>query len=114
MLVRTVACESLAELSWVVWDAEDSETSQQRQGARRAEETGRYIPLTNGHWSFLVLFFFLSYSFESNAFLLVLTDYMEWRKMFQLVRISKDANNRSKMLSKSRSELADIKCKAND
>ncbi|MQL68052.1 hypothetical protein Taro_000304 [Colocasia esculenta] len=78
----TVACESLAELSWLVWDAEDSlefytvqasqsffslprslrprnylgrtrvedktsvdapdrESSQQRQGARRAEETGR-------------------------------------------------------------------------
>ncbi|MQM17045.1 hypothetical protein Taro_050014 [Colocasia esculenta] len=64
-VVRTVACESLAELSWLVWDAEDSlefypvqasqsffslprssrpqnrESSQQRQGARRAEETGR-------------------------------------------------------------------------
>ncbi|MQM13870.1 hypothetical protein Taro_046791 [Colocasia esculenta] len=40
-MVRTVACESLAELSWVVWNAEDSETSQQRQGARRAEEMGR-------------------------------------------------------------------------
>ncbi|MQL74714.1 hypothetical protein Taro_007081 [Colocasia esculenta] len=60
-----VACESLAELSWLVWDAEDSlefypaqasqsffslprslrprnrESSQQRQGACRAEETGR-------------------------------------------------------------------------
>ena len=24
MVVRTVACESLAELSWLVWDAEDS------------------------------------------------------------------------------------------
>ncbi|MQM14045.1 hypothetical protein Taro_046974 [Colocasia esculenta] len=23
-VVRTVACESLAELSWLVWDAEDS------------------------------------------------------------------------------------------
>ncbi|MQL72974.1 hypothetical protein Taro_005327 [Colocasia esculenta] len=97
MVVRTVACESLAELSWLVWDVEDSlefypaqasqsffslprslrprnrlerpglgpqsgqttavtvvvlvsylaltrregESSQQRQGARRAEETGR-------------------------------------------------------------------------
>ncbi|MQL68881.1 hypothetical protein Taro_001189 [Colocasia esculenta] len=64
-VVRTVACESLVELSWLVWDAEDSlefypaqasqsffslprslrpwnrESSQQRQGARRAEETGR-------------------------------------------------------------------------
>ncbi|MQL68815.1 hypothetical protein Taro_001094 [Colocasia esculenta] len=64
-VVRIVACESLAELSWLVWDAEDSlefypaqasqsffslprslrpqnrESSQQRQGARRAEETGR-------------------------------------------------------------------------
>ncbi|MQL80931.1 hypothetical protein Taro_013387, partial [Colocasia esculenta] len=64
-VVRTVACESLEELSWLVWDAEDSlefypaqasqsffslprslrprnrESSQQRQGARRAEETGR-------------------------------------------------------------------------
>ncbi|MQL70113.1 hypothetical protein Taro_002411 [Colocasia esculenta] len=40
-VVRTVACESLAELSWLVWDAEDSESSQQRQGAHRAEETGR-------------------------------------------------------------------------
>ncbi|MQL78984.1 hypothetical protein Taro_011436 [Colocasia esculenta] len=41
MVVRTVACESLAELSWLVWDAKDSESSQQRQGGRRAEETGR-------------------------------------------------------------------------
>ncbi|MQM12930.1 hypothetical protein Taro_045849 [Colocasia esculenta] len=66
LLSLTVACESLAEISWVVWDAEDGvgplsgqstavtvvllvsylaltrrETSQQRQGARRAEETGR-------------------------------------------------------------------------
>ncbi|MQL69247.1 hypothetical protein Taro_001532 [Colocasia esculenta] len=64
-VVRTMACESLARLSWLVWDAEDSlecypaqasqsffslprslrprnrESSQQRQGARRAEETGR-------------------------------------------------------------------------
>ncbi|MQL92490.1 hypothetical protein Taro_025115 [Colocasia esculenta] len=64
-VVRTVACELLAELSWLVWDAEDSlefypaqasqsffslprssrprnrESSQQWQGARRAEETGR-------------------------------------------------------------------------
>ncbi|MQM17332.1 hypothetical protein Taro_050301 [Colocasia esculenta] len=69
-VVRTVACESLAGLSWLIWDAEDSlefypaqasrsffslprslwprnclersgESSQQRQGARRAEETGR-------------------------------------------------------------------------
>ncbi|MQL82049.1 hypothetical protein Taro_014511 [Colocasia esculenta] len=64
-VVRTVACESLAELSWLVWGVEDSlvfypaqasqsffslprslrprnrESSQQRQGARRAEETGR-------------------------------------------------------------------------
>ncbi|MQL73501.1 hypothetical protein Taro_005861 [Colocasia esculenta] len=64
-VVRTVAYESLAELSWLVWDTEDSlefypaqasqsffslprslrprnrESSQQRQGARRAEETGR-------------------------------------------------------------------------
>ncbi|MQM18849.1 hypothetical protein Taro_051846 [Colocasia esculenta] len=50
MVVRTVVCESLAELSWLAWDAEDSlefypaqasESSQQQQGARRAEETGR-------------------------------------------------------------------------
>ncbi|MQL82048.1 hypothetical protein Taro_014512 [Colocasia esculenta] len=64
-VVRTVACQSLAELSWLVWDAEDSlefyptqasqsffslprslrprnrESSQKRQGARRAKETGR-------------------------------------------------------------------------
>ncbi|MQM10664.1 hypothetical protein Taro_043560, partial [Colocasia esculenta] len=39
--VEDSGVESFAELSWLVWDAEDGETSQQRQGARWANETGQ-------------------------------------------------------------------------
>ncbi|MQL89333.1 hypothetical protein Taro_021906, partial [Colocasia esculenta] len=37
---------------------------------------------------------------ESNIFLLVPTGYLEWERMFQLVRTSKIASSRSKMLTR--------------
>ncbi|MQL69479.1 hypothetical protein Taro_001780, partial [Colocasia esculenta] len=52
------------------------------------------------------------FSFQFNGFLLVPTSYLEWRKTFQLVRTSKDANRKSKMLTMSRSGPTDIKYKA--
>ncbi|MQM15754.1 hypothetical protein Taro_048707, partial [Colocasia esculenta] len=54
------------------------------------------------------------YSMWFNGCLLESTSHLEWRKLFQLVRNSKDARSRSKMLTMCRGGIADIKCKTDD